>query len=192
MAISRRQPRGGLVHHSDQGSQHTSLASGERWRPPHPPRRRSTSAAPRHAMISGTPTSSTTASLTAPLGSPFTPASGAPKIAPWWPCGPRPPTSTPPRNRPNGPVLRHLPAEARHRRRPSPTLHFNPETPPPSTAMDLRSLQGDRHAPETVIGMSEQGDRHRRAPLRPRQPNRHHRTLRAPDPPGTLQARRVL
>ena len=32
MAISRRQPRGGLVHHSDQGSQYTSLAFGERCR----------------------------------------------------------------------------------------------------------------------------------------------------------------
>ena len=32
MAISGRQPRGGLVHHSDQGSQYTSLAFGERCR----------------------------------------------------------------------------------------------------------------------------------------------------------------
>ena len=32
MAISRRQPKGGVVHHSDQGSQYTSLAFGERCR----------------------------------------------------------------------------------------------------------------------------------------------------------------
>lgn len=34
-------------------------------------------------------------------------------------------------------------------------LHFNPEPPPPSAAMDLRFPQGDRHGPESVIGMSE-------------------------------------
>ncbi len=32
MAISRRQPKSGVVHHSDQGSQYTSLAFGERCR----------------------------------------------------------------------------------------------------------------------------------------------------------------
>ena len=32
MAISRRQPNGGVVHHSDQGSQYTSLTFGERCR----------------------------------------------------------------------------------------------------------------------------------------------------------------
>ena len=32
MAVRRRQPRGGVVHHSDQGSQYTSLAFGEHCR----------------------------------------------------------------------------------------------------------------------------------------------------------------
>ena len=32
MAVSRRQPKGEVVHHSDQGSQYTSLAFGERCR----------------------------------------------------------------------------------------------------------------------------------------------------------------
>ena len=32
MAVGRRQPTGGVVHHSDQGSQYTSLAFGERCR----------------------------------------------------------------------------------------------------------------------------------------------------------------
>ena len=34
-------------------------------------------------------------------------------------------------------------------------LNFNSVTRPPSAAMDLRSSQGDRHAPESVIGLSE-------------------------------------
>ena len=32
MAVARRQPKGGVVHHSDQGSQYTSLAFGKRCR----------------------------------------------------------------------------------------------------------------------------------------------------------------
>jgi putative transposase len=32
MAIARRQPQAGLVHHSDQGSQYVSLSFGERCR----------------------------------------------------------------------------------------------------------------------------------------------------------------